>query len=144
MWAPSTVRVLRGFRLRSIRDHASLPFSIQKSGFSDKVKGVPLPDLLRVASLEDLKARNENSHASSEDLKRKALKFVLNEPQPNSGFEKEGFCFYEGGKVYAFENSCAHNGLELDLDDSDFFTSDGKLIQCKVHGAKFETEVSRG
>jgi len=95
-----------------------------------------------VASLKDLKQRNENSLTSLKALKKRAVKFrIEGEIDPNKNpyaFDPEGFCFYEDGQVFAYENSCAHNGMELDMDDADFFTSDGKYIQCKVHGAKFE------
>ena len=70
----------------------------------------------------------------------KALKFQIGWDQ--HGLSLDGFAFMdEKGKAHAYANECAHMNLELDLEDSDFFTRDGKFIQCKVHGALFERDT---
>ena len=39
--------------------------------------------------------------------------------------------------VYVYKNACPHMGLPLDFKPGQFLTSDGNLIQCSTHGAKF-------
>ena len=39
--------------------------------------------------------------------------------------------------VYVYKNVCPHLGTPLDFRPGRFLTSDGSLIQCSTHGAKF-------
>ena len=52
--------------------------------------------------------------------------------------EKEAFLvrFKEG--LYAFENSCPHTGVTLNWQEEQFFSFDGRFLQCSLHGALFE------
>ena len=42
-----------------------------------------------------------------------------------------------GDEVFVYENKCPHTGMPLDFHPGRFLTSDGALIQCSTHGAKF-------
>ncbi|MBI2190951.1 MAG: AAA family ATPase [Planctomycetes bacterium] len=76
--------------------------------------------------------------ASVADLARGvAIKFFYSTPDGRT----EGFVFQRDGCFYAFENVCAHMALSLDMNDSDFFTGDGKLLICKTHGAVYVPET---
>jgi nitrite reductase/ring-hydroxylating ferredoxin subunit len=44
------------------------------------------------------------------------------------------------GKVYGYENSCAHVGLELDWNPGKFLDQDGRYLICAAHGALFEPD----
>ena len=70
-----------------------------------------------------------------------AIKFVVRQTTSASGlvFDEEGFVVRgAAGAVHAFENRCVHTPIELDLDDGDFFCKDGRYIQCKMHGARYD------
>lgn len=47
---------------------------------------------------------------------------------------------YEG-KVYAFVNRCAHQGVELDWSTGNFFDLDGDFLICATHGARYHPET---
>lgn len=96
---------------------------------------------MRVASMRELSERGTGQDVIATSFKNKAIKFAYGKLRFGDHEEDlEGFCYVHDGKVYAFENRCAHMGIELDMDDSDFFTNDGESIQCKVHGAKFHAD----
>ena len=40
-------------------------------------------------------------------------------------------------KIFVYKNACPHTGMPLDFKPGQFLTSDGSLIQCSTHGAKF-------
>lgn len=41
------------------------------------------------------------------------------------------------GKLYAFQNSCPHTGVNLDWVTDQFLDVSGRFIQCSTHGALF-------
>jgi nitrite reductase/ring-hydroxylating ferredoxin subunit len=43
-----------------------------------------------------------------------------------------------GRSVAAFLNRCPHAGAPLDFGDGEFFTEDGRYLQCRTHGALFD------
>ncbi len=45
-----------------------------------------------------------------------------------------------GNEVFVYENKCPHTGMPLDFQPGRFLTSDGALIQCSNHEAKFRIE----
>ena len=47
-------------------------------------------------------------------------------------------CFKQ--RCYAYENSCPHTGVNLNWQDEQFFSFDGRYLQCSMHGALFEPE----
>ena len=46
-----------------------------------------------------------------------------------------------GGKIRAYLNVCAHQGLRLNRDKNLFFNRDGNLLKCMSHGAMFEPDT---
>lgn len=53
------------------------------------------------------------------------------------------FAVMKGGEVYAYKNSCPHQGINLDWQPDQFLDPDGALIQCASHGALFEIETGQ-
>lgn len=63
-----------------------------------------------------------------------------------------GFCFGSGvdlcavfvvrrdGTLYGYINSCPHQGTPLDFLPDRFFSSDGRHLLCRTHGAMFRVE----
>ena len=41
------------------------------------------------------------------------------------------------GQVYAYLNQCAHQALELDWNEGDFFDREAKFLICATHGARY-------
>jgi len=59
------------------------------------------------------------------------------------GFELEGASFFlvrYQGELYAYQNHCPHLGINLEWMPDQFLDSDGRLIQCAMHGALFLIE----
>lgn len=54
---------------------------------------------------------------------------------------KEGFVFKRHGQCYAYENTCCHLPVSLDMQDNDFFSADGEYLVCKTHGASYVPET---
>jgi len=50
------------------------------------------------------------------------------------------FLVRRGDGVFAFVNRCPHAGHELNLMPNEFLTSDGELILCRSHGARFRPD----
>lgn len=50
------------------------------------------------------------------------------------------FAVRYGGRVYAFINRCAHQGVELDWVEGRFFDADGGLLICATHGALYHPD----
>jgi len=48
--------------------------------------------------------------------------------------------FRADGRIWAMENRCPHAGHELNLQPNEFLTSDGELLMCRSHGARFRVE----
>lgn len=44
------------------------------------------------------------------------------------------------GHLYAYLNSCPHNGVVLNWVPHQFFDADGQFIQCAMHGAQFRPD----
>jgi nitrite reductase/ring-hydroxylating ferredoxin subunit len=41
------------------------------------------------------------------------------------------------GVVYAYINRCAHQSVELDWNEGDFFSADHAYLVCATHGARY-------
>jgi nitrite reductase/ring-hydroxylating ferredoxin subunit len=54
------------------------------------------------------------------------------------GREIEGFLLYYGGEHHAYVNRCRHVPMGLDWVENQFFTEDGRFVQCATHGAYYE------
>jgi len=50
---------------------------------------------------------------------------------------REIFLLREGGRVYAYVNSCPHLGTPLEMVEDQFLNEDGYIL-CTTHGALFE------
>ena len=50
------------------------------------------------------------------------------------------FLVRRGASVNGFVNRCPHAGHELNLFPNEFLTSDGELILCRSHGARFRVD----
>lgn len=61
-------------------------------------------------------------------------KFVLS----CDGREVEGFLLCAGGAHHAYVNRCRHVPMALDWVENQFFTDDGRWVQCATHGAYYE------
>ncbi len=44
------------------------------------------------------------------------------------------------GRVYAYVNRCAHQGVELDWKEGYFFDSDAEFLICATHGALYHPD----
>lgn len=44
------------------------------------------------------------------------------------------------GRVYAYINRCAHQGVELDWKEGYFFDSDAEFLICATHGALYRPD----
>lgn len=49
-----------------------------------------------------------------------------------------GFVVRQGGKVYAYQNFCAHAGHPLNWRPDEFLTKDKLALMCASHGALYE------
>ena len=56
----------------------------------------------------------------------------------NGVLEKDAFLIYFNKCCYAYENSCPHTGVTLNWQAGQFFSLDGRYIQCSLHGALFD------
>jgi nitrite reductase/ring-hydroxylating ferredoxin subunit len=54
------------------------------------------------------------------------------------GRDLEGFLLIEDGVPHAYVNRCRHVPMALDWVENQFFTDDGRWIQCATHGAFYE------
>jgi nitrite reductase/ring-hydroxylating ferredoxin subunit len=54
------------------------------------------------------------------------------------GREVEGFVVNHEGSLHAYVNRCCHVPMTMDWVDNQFFTEDGRYIQCATHGAWYE------
>ncbi len=50
------------------------------------------------------------------------------------------FLVRRGDGVFGYVNRCPHAGHELNLMPNEFLTSDGELILCRSHGARFRPD----
>ena len=51
--------------------------------------------------------------------------------------EIEGFLVCAGGTLHAYVNRCRHVPMNLDWVENQFFTEDGRYLQCATHGALY-------
>lgn len=54
------------------------------------------------------------------------------------GRELEGFLLCLDGAHHAYVNRCRHVPMALDWVENQFFTDDGRWVQCATHGAYYE------
>ncbi len=47
------------------------------------------------------------------------------------------FAVRHAGRLFAYRNSCPHAGVELNWSPGVFLDSEGRHIQCSMHGALF-------
>jgi nitrite reductase/ring-hydroxylating ferredoxin subunit len=64
-------------------------------------------------------------------------KFVLQ----SGGQELEGFLLNYAGEHHAYLNRCRHVPMSLDWVENQFFTEDGRFVQCATHGAYYRPET---
>ena len=64
-------------------------------------------------------------------------KFVLE----RDGQEIEGFILNYAGGLHAYVNRCRHVPMGLDWVENQFFTEDGRFVQCATHGAYYLPET---
>jgi nitrite reductase/ring-hydroxylating ferredoxin subunit len=50
------------------------------------------------------------------------------------------FAIRHRGRVYAYVNRCAHQGVELDWKEGYFFDSDREFLICATHGALYRPD----
>jgi len=54
--------------------------------------------------------------------------------------EVEAFVVNHEGTLHAYINRCCHVPMTMDWIDNQFFTEDGRYIQCATHGAWYEPD----
>jgi nitrite reductase/ring-hydroxylating ferredoxin subunit len=59
------------------------------------------------------------------------------------GRELPAFAIRFRGRVHAYLNVCAHEGLELDWLPGEFFDVEGALLVCATHGAVYAPDTGR-
>jgi len=57
------------------------------------------------------------------------------------GGEVEGFLLNYAGEHHAYVNRCRHVPMSLDWVENQFFTEDGRFVQCATHGAYYRPET---
>jgi nitrite reductase/ring-hydroxylating ferredoxin subunit len=58
-----------------------------------------------------------------------------------AGQELEGFVVNFGGELHAYLNRCRHVPMSLDWVENQFFTEDGRYLQCATHGAWYRPDT---
>ncbi|BCL74588.1 Rieske iron-sulfur protein [Jeongeupia sp. HS-3] len=58
-----------------------------------------------------------------------------------AGVPVSAFAVRHEGKVYAYENACAHIPVELDYRDGEFFDLSRRYLVCATHGAYYAPET---
>lgn len=53
------------------------------------------------------------------------------------------FAIRYSGRVYAYLNQCAHQGIELDWKEGYFFDMEQRLLICATHGALYHPDTGR-
>lgn len=83
--------------------------------------------------------QNDTVIFNSEELQdqAKGLRFAL----PALGEFATGFVVRFHGKPYAYVNQCAHVAVELDWNESEFFTSQKDYLICATHGAHYRPDT---
>lgn len=54
--------------------------------------------------------------------------------------ELEAFVVNHDGHFHAYVNRCCHVPMTMDWIDNQFFTEDGRYLQCATHGAWYEPD----
>ena len=57
------------------------------------------------------------------------------------GVPRDAFAVRWRGKVYAYVNSCRHQGLPLDFGDAHFFDESADALVCCHHGARYRPDT---
>ncbi|WP_432721547.1 Rieske 2Fe-2S domain-containing protein [Jeongeupia wiesaeckerbachi] len=57
------------------------------------------------------------------------------------GATRPAFVVRHDGKVYAYENACAHVPVQLDYRDGEFFDLSRRYLVCATHGAYYAPET---
>ena len=56
---------------------------------------------------------------------------------------KDAFLIYINQQCYAYVNQCPHTGVNLNWQPEQFFSPDGRFLQCSLHGALFEPSTGQ-
>ncbi len=77
----------------------------------------------------------------SEALKEggKGLRFPVTAGRDSTS----GFAVRYRGVVRAYLNRCAHQAIELDWEEGEFFESTGSYLMCSTHGALYAPDSGR-
>lgn len=54
--------------------------------------------------------------------------------------ERFVFAVKKNNRIYVYENSCPHLGIQLEWQPDEFLDDEASLIQCSTHGALFKIE----
>jgi nitrite reductase/ring-hydroxylating ferredoxin subunit len=54
--------------------------------------------------------------------------------------ERFVFAVKKNNRIYVYENSCPHLGIQLEWQANEFLDDEASLIQCSTHGALFKIE----
>lgn len=54
--------------------------------------------------------------------------------------ERFVFAVKKHDRIYVYENSCPHLGIQLEWQPDEFLDNEASLIQCSTHGALFKIE----
>lgn len=57
------------------------------------------------------------------------------------GVQRDAFAVRWRGKVYAYVNTCRHQGLNLDFGDAHFFDEEADALVCCHHGARYRPDT---
>ena len=57
------------------------------------------------------------------------------------GVQRDAFAVRWRGKVYAYVNTCRHQGLNLDFGDAHFFDESADALVCCHHGARYRPDT---
>ncbi len=60
-----------------------------------------------------------------------------------NGKPEPAFAVRYRGRVYAYQNRCAHLPMELDWKPGKFFDVEGLLLVCSTHGAAYAPDTGR-
>ncbi len=69
----------------------------------------------------------------------KGLRF----PVTAGGEDGTAFVVRYGGEPRAYLNRCAHQPMELDWTEGEFFDSSGLYLMCATHGAVYEPDTGK-
>ena len=61
------------------------------------------------------------------------VRFAVNTPDG----VQPAFAIRYQGEIYAYLNRCAHQSVQLDWNEGDFFSHDQEYLICATHGARY-------